>query len=147
KLNKFYKKYLLILNKIIKFVNHMNIRKIIENLSEDSNAVKSLRTLFPNEFRIYDAEEWFQKEMLDKVVKKIDNENYPNKIFYFIEDKWFFEFIYRDGKNKWFWVRYQDCWKVLREKFRLNYTETQQLIKGMLEEHFKMRYATPQGTN
>src|SRR5690554_6075946 len=116
----------------------MNVRKLVEKLPEGSLGIEVLRGLYPEEFRIYDAEEWFQKEILDKVVKKIDDKKYSNKVFYFIDDKWMFEFEYQDGKNTWFWVKYRDCWKVLEERFRLKYSETQHLIKDMVEEHFKM---------
>src|SRR5690606_1506515 len=122
-----------------KIILIMNVRKLIEKLPEGSIGIETLRALYPNEFRIYDAEEWFQKEILDKVVMKVDEKEYPNREFYFIKDKWFLEFEYQDGKNTDFWVRYYDCWEVLEERFQFKYTETQQLIKGMVEEHFKMR--------
>ena len=121
----------------------MNVRNLVERLPKGSDGIHTLRALYPDEFRIYDAEEWFQKEILDKVVKKVDEEKYPNSVFYFIDDKCFFEFFYQDEKNTEFWVRYKDCWKVFYDKFNFNYTETQQFIKTMVEEHFKMRSTTP----
>jgi hypothetical protein len=54
------------------------------------------------------------------------------------------EFIFeQDEKNDTLWVRYQDFWSVLEDRYSLNRDDIQVIIKGMVETTYKMKVGTP----
>ena len=117
----------------------MNIEKLIKALPKDSQGEETIKNLYPKEYNLYKAKEWFENEILDKLEKKVDRIKYPNWVFYFIGDKCFFELEYQDKKNRWFGVRYFQFWEVLENDFGFNYIETERFIKDKVEQHFKTK--------
>ena len=70
-------------------------------------------------------------------VKK--SSEYPDSIFW-VKDG---EIIAEINNPKYFLVESQ-IWKVIRNMFSLEYSETQQVIRDWLEEHYKLGGLTPQ---
>jgi uncharacterized membrane protein len=64
--------------------------------------------------------------------------NKPNSIFW-VNDG---EVIAEIHNPKYFWVDYQ-IWVTISSMFSLEYSETQQVIKDWLEEHYKLGGLTP----
>ena len=79
----------------------------------------------------------FIQNILNKI-KPMCSDKYPNHIFFFIEDKFYFEI-----ESSMIWCRSQHFWEVLETKYFLEHTDIQFLIKSMVEEHFKMKGLTP----
>ena len=63
---------------------------------------------------------------------------YPESIFWVKEG----EIIAEIEKSKYFWVSPQ-IWRTIMSMFSLEDTETQQVIKDWLEEHYGLRGLTP----
>lgn len=82
----------------------------------------------------------FIQSILDKMILKIDEESYPDEEHYFIDDKLYF--IY-DLKDTDLWCRYDDFWSILECKYQYNYQEISDLIKVVVEEHFKNKVVAP----
>ena len=82
---------------------------------------------------------WF-KDLLNQMEMKEDRKKYPDSIYFFIDNKVVME---QDEKNERLWVDYKKIWSFFHSEFNLNWLETSHLIKGMVEEHFKMRSFTP----
>ena len=78
----------------------------------------------------------FVEEILNKVKPKVDEEKYPNNIFYFIEEQLY---IQQDLKNRTFWVRYDNFWSIFETKYNLKTQEIQVFLNHLLEEHFKCK--------
>ena len=78
----------------------------------------------------------FVEEILNKVKPKVDEEKYPNNIFYFIEEQLY---IQQDLKNRTFWVCYNNFWSIFGTKYNLKPKEIQVLLNHLFEEHFKCR--------
>ena len=71
---------------------------------------------------------------------KLDLKRYPNRIFFFKEDRCWMEY---DWKNGYFGCRYEGFWEVLTMENNLNYREVQAFIKDWVEQHFKLKGVTP----
>ena len=86
-----------------------------------------------------------EKQIIEFILDKIKDltlfvdeygcHNYINS-----KDEWIFE---QDEKNGILWVRNQDFWSVLMDKYSLNRDDIQVIIKGMVETTYKMRVGTP----
>jgi hypothetical protein len=63
----------------------------------------------------------------------------PDSIFWVKDGEVIVE-IYKRRDD--FWVR-SEIWKVIRNMFSLEYSETQQVIRDWLEEHYKLGGLTP----
>ena len=63
----------------------------------------------------------------------------PDSIFWVKDGEVIVE-IYKRRDD--FWVR-SEIWKVIRNMFSLEYSETQQVIRDWLEEHYKLGGITP----
>ena len=70
---------------------------------------------------------------------EVRHNDYPNNIFWQKEGKVILEY---DIKNERFWVDYYTIWSKFEEKYKLKYTNISSLLKGMLEEAFKLRATT-----
>lgn len=86
----------------------------------------------------------FIQSILDEMFMKT-HIDYPNKIFYMIGDKVYFEMNKDIQKRRTdnLWCRYEDFWELLEQKYLLNYTDIQILIKSMVEHHLKCSVGTP----
>lgn len=80
------------------------------------------------------------KEFLQGLEIKINLKEYPDSIFFFKGDDYYFEY---DWKNKRFWVSYDRVWKVFQEEYNMKYYEIQSLIKTQMEQDFKLEGITP----
>lgn len=65
---------------------------------------------------------------------------HSDSIYFFKEGKYF---VQLDLKNKRIWFIYSNFWSILQKEFRLNHDEIQQLLKTLLEKHFKLMGFTP----
>ena len=83
--------------------------------------------------------EQFFKSIMSKITgtKKIDN--YPYYVYHMVGDKIYIE---QDLKNNNFYIRSEDFWSVFETKFNLNYQETSELLRDMLEEYLKCKVNT-----
>jgi hypothetical protein len=86
-------------------------------------------------------------EIINFIKGKINNlteykdKNYPDSIFFMnSEGKYILEL---DDKNEYLGVRYEGFWEVLGTKYKLNYTDIQFIIQGMMEIAFKRKLYTP----
>lgn len=84
----------------------------------------------------------FVAELLDGLTIRISGEKYPDSTFFFRGDEVWLELEKREDKT-YLWCRYSKFWNPISEKFSFDYSQTQQLIKEKVEEHFKMREVTP----
>jgi hypothetical protein len=66
--------------------------------------------------------------------------DYTNSIFYTIDDNIYMEMILKNG---YLWVNYNRVWSIFESKFGMEYEQIQDLIKGIVEEHFKSGSLTP----
>ena len=80
------------------------------------------------------------KELCQNLTIKIDEYNYPDRIFWFRDSNCIFDY---NKENGYFWVNYVLVWSVFESEFGLNYDQIKGLIKGSVEEHFKLKDVTP----
>ena len=80
------------------------------------------------------------KQLCQNLTIKIDEHRFPNKIFWFREDRRIFDY---DKETGYFWVNNSLVWSVFESEFGLNYDQIKDLIKGRVEEHFKLKDVTP----
>ncbi len=76
-------------------------------------------------------EERFVFDIVTNVVEYYHKDFTDNK-FYKHNDVLMFDYNTKNGN---FWCQYNQFWKILVEKFNLNYNQTQSLVKFMVEEH------------
>ena len=87
------------------------------------------------------------EEFLDEIfnqdlICKTDKEKYPNSVFYSQGETFLLE-IEKTSEKLYAWVNYDKIWNPISSKFRLSYSEIQQILKVKIEEHFKLSDATP----
>ena len=80
------------------------------------------------------------KELYQNLTIKIDEDKFPNRIFWIRNDKVIFEYHKKSG---YFYCNYGLVWSVFESEFGLNYDQISELIKGRMEEHFKLKDVTP----
>ena len=78
-------------------------------------------------------------ELIDGMTIKIDKDKYPGLTFFFKGDT-----CYLEIQKSILWVRYAEIWQVFEVEFGMKYDEIQSFIKDQMEQHFKMRGATPE---
>ena len=78
----------------------------------------------------------FLRENLNGTTIKL-NDKYPQSVFYLKNDKVLFE-LYQDGKNREFYVRYDDIWSVFETKYSMEYADIQAFIKNAVETDLKL---------
>ena len=104
---------------------------------EALHKIEELRQFIENEEKKPTKEERFL-ELINGCEIKIDKAKYPNSVFFFKGDKYFFEI-----EKQYLWCSYVNVWSVFESEFKLGYDEIKSLIKSMVEEHFKMKGVTP----
>jgi len=77
-------------------------------------------------------------ELLNGCEIKIDKEKYPDSVFFFKNEGYYFEI-----EKKYLWCVYECVWKIFEIEFSMNYGQIQALIKDVVEEHFKCKGLTP----
>ena len=76
---------------------------------------------------------------------KIDNEKYPDYIFYFNGDnKSVFHYNFKSGD---FYCSHSLYWLIFEGEYGLNYGDIQSFTKNMVEKHFKLEEITPEKLN
>jgi len=75
-----------------------------------------------------------------KGLKPIKKDEYPESIFYVDSDG--VSILEQDNKQDRLWVSYMFFWKVLEDKYLLNYNESQDIIRYMVLIHLKFRSST-----
>ena len=68
------------------------------------------------------------------------DEQYPESVFFMKDGEIYFEL---DAKNNYIWCRYNYVWQLFETEFDLNSNQIRDLIKGQVEQRFKMRGVTP----
>ncbi len=83
--------------------------------------------------------DFIQSWLKDLIPFKYDES--PNSIFYMKEDGRYV--LEQDIKDINLYIRYENFWSVLFNKYSLEYTDIQILLKFMVEEAFKKELSTP----
>ena len=65
--------------------------------------------------------------------------DYPEYIFYMKDDKNYLQYNIR---NQELYVRYKWIWDVFYKQFKLGDTEIQQIMKDIVEDHYKLKVET-----
>ena len=104
-------------------------------------------------------------ELVTGLEIKINDQIYPNSMFWFKGDECFFELslensglspkqaiIYwrftnknLDCKQGFFWCSYSNVWYIFETEFDMKYNETKDFIKNMMENYIKIKNVTPCG--
>jgi hypothetical protein len=84
-------------------------------------------------------EERFLIDILHNVTI-FENEEYPNNLYYKYNNEIVFNYNLKNGN---FYANNTKIWSILNSKFHLNYQQVSLLIKGMVEEHLKLKEITP----
>ena len=66
------------------------------------------------------------------------SKKYPNSVFWVKDDKFISEIV----ELEYFWVHY-NIWETISKMFSLDFSETQQVIKIWLEEHYNLGELIP----
>ena len=87
------------------------------------------------------------KEVVDQNLDGFDiktTEKWPNSYFFMQGDRFVME---QDKKNDTLWVRQDGFWSIFSNDFSLRYTDTQTIIKFLVEQHLKSKVGTPDTPN
>jgi hypothetical protein len=87
-----------------------------------------------------EMEQWF-KSLLNGLEIVIDDDR-PDSIYYKKNGRIFFE-LFQIPEKRYFWCDYDLVWSVLKNKYNLDYDETQEFITRMVEQHLKLAALTP----
>jgi hypothetical protein len=116
------------------------IRQAGKEAELKDNVVEHLISVLSNidqEKKLLSPEERFL-EIINGLEIKIDKKKYPDSIFYFKGDKYFFEL-----EKDIIYCSYNNVWSIFLQEYKMNYDATQAFIKNQVEEHFKMKHVTP----
>ena len=72
-------------------------------------------------------------------LEKFLDPDYPSFIFYMKDGKCYLEY---DTKNQYLYIRYEGIWDVFYKQFKLGDTEIQQIMKDIVEDHYKLKVKT-----
>ena len=89
--------------------------------------------------KTFDTPEEFFLEVI-KDIKIRPQTKYPDSIFWEKDGEIIFQ---QDLKNMVLWVKYNTIWKIFDKVFCMEYSEIQELIKSMVEEHLNWKGFTP----
>jgi hypothetical protein len=82
---------------------------------------------------------WFQS-ILNRTTGPHTSSELPHSLFYKLDGNVIFEYNQITGS---FWVDYVTIWSVFEDRFDMEYDEIQELIKPMVEDHYKLAAVTP----
>lgn len=119
-------------------IKNPSINEMVDCLSESklNHAIRQAEKTVNTINNIVKDKEYYFKELLNYLTIKEDKIKYPDYIFYFKDDRCYFEY---NTKNNYFYVNYDKVWKVFETKYHMNYNDTQSFIKKLVEDHFKLR--------
>jgi hypothetical protein len=78
-------------------------------------------------------------EICRGLVMKTDQEKYPDLIFWFKQDRCYFEYEIETGK---LWCDHNLVWRVFARELGWGYLQIESFIKNKVEEHFKNKGVT-----
>jgi hypothetical protein len=119
----------------------MNMSKKIEINIPEGYVAKEEKT--ENGFNNIFVKEDKEKEMREFLKEKMNgltiklNDGFPNSVFYVKNDRVLFE-LCQDGKNRYFYVRYDEIWSVFETKYSMEYADIQAFIKNVVETDLKL---------
>ena len=76
-------------------------------------------------------------QLIDGLTVKIDQKKYPNSVFLFKGNHFYFEI-----EKTYIWCSYYKVWSVFEKEYEMEYADVQVFIKDQLEEHFKIKDLT-----
>ncbi len=113
--------------------NFINIEGREIELTEEQ--LKQFKSVAPN--NIEQAEKELFEIIKEMKVKIIDE----NTIKYYNQkDEWLIE---QDYENGYLWYSYHRIYLILQSKFNLNEQQINDLVKGMMDKHYKVKGLTP----
>ena len=134
----------------------MDIKEIRNNLKERhgletqtcDNGVLFKKKYFRNDVEF--GQQWRNDELIEMKFSELvagghwkeDQEKYPHSKFYFVGDKYMFEFDEQNPKNKCLWCRYDVFWSVFSSEFCMEWLEISRFMIGQVEKYFKLRADT-----
>jgi hypothetical protein len=74
------------------------------------------------------------------LVMKTDQERYPDLIFWFKQDRCYFQY---DIETGFLWCEHDLVWGVFERELNWGYPQIESFIKNKVEEHFKNKDVTP----
>lgn len=100
----------------------------------------SLEKEYQEKLNYIDSPEFFLQSILDKLDIKFSS-NFPDKMFYCIDNKIYFEVVKNKLKIKkgYTFCRYEDLYEVLIKKYLLTHNETTTIIENMLSKHLSCK--------
>jgi hypothetical protein len=94
--------------------------------------------------QIYDAlctpEDRLWNEICRGLVMKTDQEKYPDKIFWFKQDRCYFEYEIKTG---YLWCEHDLVWRVFERELSWGYFQIESFIKNKVKEHLENKDVTP----
>jgi uncharacterized protein YqkB len=99
--------------------------------------------------------EKYGEEKAEKIIKFFDDffkdlkettfENYKDNVFFYTIDNTGTPKIWmeQDSKNGRLWCRWSGFWSFFENEMKLDYFETQSLVKTMVEQHLSRPVGTP----
>jgi hypothetical protein len=112
---------------------------IEKKIKELENQIEELENKIDKLMKHEEMEQWFQS-LLNGIQIEIDN--YPGSVYYKKDGNVFFE-LYQGSKGTCFYCDYDLVWSVCYKKYKLNYDETQEFIRMMIEQYLKMSNVLP----
>ncbi len=89
---------------------------------------KTFRTLPQFKVRI-----WIEDLLVQMVIKE-DQEKFPDKLFFFIEDRCFFELNFTNGQ---LWCSVERIWSILEKDHKFNFFEILSFLKNVMDQYLK----------
>lgn len=115
-----------------------SLRKEIEINEAKIKAIIDREQMLRKEAAEYSSPEQVFLDIIDGCTIKIDKDRFPNSIFLFKGDEWMFEI-----EKSTVWCRWDKVWDKISVAISGDYAATQAFIRGLLEQHFKMKGVTP----
>lgn len=103
-----------------------------------------IKEMFPEVFEPKETIETFLDAIFNKdLTCKVELQSKPNSVFYFDGDTLLLE-IEKTETKLYAHVNYDKIWKPISSKFNMDDSQTQQILKNRIEQHFKFQQITPE---
>lgn len=110
----------------MRLIKEKELKELNEMVSKLSNIISTFKDLKIDD----EKEQLFIRKFINCQIK-IDNDEYPNEIFFFDnKDKYLASY---DSKNQEFWISYENIW------FLFERVKDQVKAKDWIEKYFKLR--------